>query len=233
MKIIIFGSSGMVGQSTLREALLDKNVTEVLAVGRTSLPNQSPKLKQLVANDLFNLEAHSSQLTGIDVCFFSLGATAAGLSEEQYARINFELPMSVARLLVKLNPAMTFIYVSGTGTDSSEKGSVMWARVKGKTENQLKALPFKSTYMFRLAGLLPVNGERSKTPLYQFFYTLCRPFFSVLAKLFPNYVVTSVEFGQAVLQAAREAQGHNIIESADIKRRGQSGAVCKKVPGGG
>src|SRR5215467_3008751 len=175
MKVILYGASGMIGQGVLRECLLDSDVGMVLSVGRTPLPQRNSKLQELIAPNLSDLSPHASQLSGYDACFFSLGTTAAGSTEEQYRRTNYDLPLAVATFLVKVNPRMTFIYVSGRGTDSSEKGRIMWARVKGATENALLRLPFRATYMFRIGAVLPLHGIKSKTPLYNFFYAIGAP----------------------------------------------------------
>ena len=172
MKIILFGATGMIGQGVLRECLLDPSVNVILAIGRTPIPQKHPKVRELIAPNLGDLSAFESQLTGFDACFFTLGATAAGSTEENYRRTNYEVPLAAATVLANLNPQMTFVYVSGRGTDSTEKGRVMWARVKGATENVLLRLPFKAAYMLRIGVVLPLHGIKSKTPLYNFFYAV-------------------------------------------------------------
>jgi len=216
MKIILFGTSGMIGQGILRECLLDPDVELILSVGRAPLPQRHAKLRELIAPNLADLSAFESQLTGFDACFFSLGASAAGLNEENYRRINYDLPLAVATLLVKLNPQMTFIYVSGRGTDSTEKGSSMWARVKGQTENALLRLPFKAAYMFRIGAVLPSHGIKSKTPLYNFFYTVGTPLMKVIRTFSPQYVQTTEEVGKAMLIAAKRGVPKPILETSDI-----------------
>ena len=218
MKIVLFGASGMIGQGVLRECLLDPDVDLVLSVGRTPLAQKHEKLKELIAPDLGNLSAFSEQLGGFDACFYSLGATAAGSSEEQYRRINYDIPLHVGNLLVTLNPRMTFIYVSGRGSDSSEKGRVMWARVKGATENALLRLPFRAAYMFRIGAVLPMYGIESKTPLYNLFYTLGKPLLLVLRFVSRKNVQTTEEVGKAMLIAAKRGAPKVILESADIHR---------------
>lgn len=180
MKVLLFGATGMVGQGVLRECLLDESVQSVLTVGRSITGQQHEKLSELKHDDFMNLANIESELTGYDACFFCLGVSSVGMSEESYRTITYDFTLSVAQTLAKLNPHMTFVYVTGTGTDSSEKGRIMWARVKGKTENDLLNLPFKAAYMFRPGVILPLHGVKSKTKLYQFFYNLMGPIYPVL-----------------------------------------------------
>src|SRR5215813_15572055 len=216
MKIILFGASGMIGQGVLRECLLDLEVALVLSVGRSPLSQKHAKLKELIAPNLADLSAFESQLTGFDACFYSLGATAADSSEENYRRINYDLPLAAANLLVRLNPQMTFIYISGRGTDSTEKGRAMWARVKGATENALLRLPFNAAYMFRIGAVLPLHGIKSKTPLYNFFYALGSPLMYALRAFSPENVQTTEEVGKAMLLAAKGGAPKPILECPDI-----------------
>lgn len=205
----------MVGQGVLRECLLDPAVESVVTVGRTATGHQHEKLREVVRLDLYDLSEIETELTGFDACFFTLGTSAAGLSEEKYSRVTYDLTMSVARTLARLNPAMTFIYVSGQGTDTSEKGRMMWARVKGKTENALLLLPFKA-YMFRPGLIQPMHGIKSKTALYRIPYMLMSPLVPVLRKVFPRHVTTTEQVGRAMLRVAREGYRARILETADI-----------------
>jgi hypothetical protein len=216
MKIILFGATGMIGQGVLRECLLDPGVDVVLSVSRSSLHQQHAKLQELVTPNLADLNAFASQLTGFDACFYSLGASAAGMNEENYRRINYDLPLAVANLLVKLNPQMTFIYVSGRGTDSTEKGRSMWARVKGQTENALLRLPFKAAYMFRIGAVLPLHGIKSKTSLYNLFYAVGTPLMLLIRKFSPQYVQTTEEVGKAMVIAAKRGAPKPVLETSDI-----------------
>lgn len=216
MKIILFGASGMIGQGIVRECLLDLDIELILSVGRAPLPQKHEKLRELIAPNLADLSAFESQLTGSDACFFSLGASAVGLNEENYSRINHDLPLAVATLLVKLNPQMTFIYVSGRGTDSTEKGRIMWARVKGQTENALLRLPFKAAYMFRIGAVLPLHGIKSKTRLYDFLYAVGTPLMKVIRMFSPQYIQTTEEVGKAMLLAAKRGAPKPILETSDI-----------------
>ena len=216
MKVILFGASGMVGQGVLRECLLDTGVSQVLSIGRSPLSVQHPKLEDLVQKDLYALRPIEARIKGYDACFFCLGVSSAGMQEAAYRRITYDLTLAAAEPLARLNPGMTFIYVSGTGTDSSERGSSMWARVKGATENALLKLPFKAVYLFRPGIIRPLHGIRSKTALYQVFYTLSGPLLWLLQKLLPDYVTTTEQVGRAMLHAARDGAPQQHLENRDI-----------------
>lgn len=216
MNVLIFGATGMLGQSVLRECLLDPDVTQVTTLGRTPLGTQHPKLNELIHADMWNYDAIEQQLTPFDACFFCLGVSAAGMTEAQYTRITYDLTLAAATTLARLNPQMTLTYVSGAATDSTEKGRIMWARVKGRTENALLALPFKAAYMFRPAGIQPLHGIRSKTPAYQVFYSLTKPILPLLHRLFPNQMMTSDVIGKAMLKVAKQGASKRILETTDI-----------------
>jgi len=216
MDVLLFGATGMLGQGTLRECLLDPGVRRVVAVGRRPTGQQHPKLRDLVVPDLADLSAVRHELAGFDACFFCVGVSSAGMSEADYTRLTYDLTLSVARTLLAVRPAMTFIYVSGTGADSSERGRVMWARVRGKTENALIALPFKDVYVFRPAMILPRHGITSSTRLYRVLYTALRPLFPVMRRLAPSYVTTTEQFGRAMIKVARDGYPTPVLESRDI-----------------
>ncbi|HLW74275.1 MAG TPA: epimerase [Gammaproteobacteria bacterium] len=218
MKVILFGASGMVGQGVLRECLRDPGVERVLSIGRSLSGKQDPKLEELALKDLYDLGPVESKLKGYDACFFCLGVSAAGMREADYRRISYDLTLAAATVLARLNPGMTFIYVSGQGTDSTEKGRVMWARVKGATENALLALPFKAAYMFRPGIIRPLHGIRSKTRAYQLFYTLFGPFLGLVARFSPDSVTSTEQMGRAMLRAAREGAPKPFLENRDINR---------------
>jgi uncharacterized protein YbjT (DUF2867 family) len=207
----------MVGQGVLRECLLDPEVTAVVSIVRTGTAEQHAKLREIVHRDFFDFTPLESELSGVDACFFCLGVTSAGMSEENYRRITYDITLSAARTLVKLNPSMTFIYVSGAGTDSSERGRTMWARVKGQTENALLRLPFKAAYMFRPGVIVPLHGIKSKTRLYRISYTVIGPLLPLLIR-FPKYVTTTEKLGCAMLIAAKRGAPKAILESADINK---------------
>ncbi len=217
MKVLIFGATGMVGQGVLRECLLDPDVQLVQTVGRSSTAAQHAKLHEIVHQDLFHYDAIASNLSGFDACFFCLGVTSSGMSEPDYHRVTYGITMAAAEILSRLNPRMTFVYVSGAGTDSSERGRIMWARVKGKTENALLKLPFAAAYMFRPGIIQPLHGVKSKTQLYRFFYALGKPVLGLLRRAFPNYVLTTEQIGRAMLSVAKQGYPRHILETTDIR----------------
>ena len=175
MKLLLLGATGMVGQGVLRECLLDPNVEAIVTVGRTATGAQHPKLQEIVRQDLWNYTDIAPALSGFQACFFCLGVSSAGMTEKDYARVTYGITLAAAETLCRLNPAMVFVYVSGVGTDSSEHGRSMWARVKGRTENALLRLPFAAAYMFRPGIIVPLYGAKSKTAIYRVVYTLTKP----------------------------------------------------------
>jgi uncharacterized protein YbjT (DUF2867 family) len=201
----------------LRECLLDPDVQLIQTVGRTPLGAQYPKLREIVHQDLWHYEAIGANLSGFDACFFCLGVASSGMREQDYERVTYGITMAAAEILSRLNPRMTFIYVSGAGTDSSEQGRTMWARVKGKTENALLRMPFTAAYMFRPGIIQPLYGARSKTALYRVFYTLSKPLLPLLRLAFPDYVLTTQQIGQAMLTVAKHGYPQKILESKDIR----------------
>jgi uncharacterized protein YbjT (DUF2867 family) len=215
MKVIIFGASGMVGQGVLRECLLDPDVSEVLAVGRSPLGRADPKLRELVHRDLSDLSGVAGELTGYDACFFCLGVSSAGMNEAGYRRVTYDLTLAVARVLAERNPALTFVYVSGEGTDSTGAGRTMWARVKGQTENALLELPFRA-YMFRPGFIRPMHGERPKSRAYVIAYVLLRPLFPVAGRLLANRSTTTERVGRAMLRVAKSGYPVRILPSTEI-----------------
>ena len=218
MKVIIFGATGMVGQGVLIECLRDPGVDSVLCIGRSPTARTDPKLRNVVVPDTGDLSGIAGELSGYDACFFCLGVSSAGMSEEWYKRLTYDLTLGAARTLAARNPQMTFVYVSGTGTDSTEHGRVMWARVKGATENALLKLPFKAAYMFRPSVIQPVHGVKSRTVLYRVLYTITGPLVPLLRRLFPNEVSTTERIGRAMLIVARRGAPKTLLEPADIER---------------
>jgi uncharacterized protein YbjT (DUF2867 family) len=218
MNVILFGATGMIGLGVLRECLLDPEVHQILSIVRTPSGQQHPKLRELVHTNFFDYSAIEPQLTGFDACFFCLGVSSAGMDEAQYTHLTHDLTLAAATTLARLNPNMTFIYVSGAGTDSTERGRIMWARVKGKTENDLLKLPFRAAYMFRPGFIQPLYGIRSKTKLYQFFYTALNPILPLLKSAFPKSIITTEELGRAMLNVAKHGYPKRILETADIVR---------------
>jgi uncharacterized protein YbjT (DUF2867 family) len=216
MNVLILGATGMVGQGVLRECLLDDGVASVVTLGRSPTGQAHPKLREIVHADLFDLSPVERELIGLDACFYCLGATAAGKSEAEYARINYDMTLAVATTLARLDPDMTFVYVSGMGTDSIERGRTMWARVKGRTENALLRLPFRAAYMLRPGIILPMHGIRSRTTLYRVFYAVLTPLYPALHALFPRAITTTEHLGRVMLRLARSGYSKPVLESIDI-----------------
>src|SRR5438105_4278862 len=215
MKVILFGATGMVGQGVLRECLRDSGVESVLAVGRSPAGVTHPKLRELIRKDLFDFGTAGANLQGYDACFFCLGVSSAGMSEADYTRLTYELTLGWAQALARINPAMTFLYVSGAGTG----GKAMWARVKKRTEDALLAL-FPSAYMIRLAMLWPKHGEMSKTRWTRIGYAALRPLIPLLRAIAPGAVITTEELGRAMIRAMREGVPKRVLENRDLRTLG-------------
>jgi uncharacterized protein YbjT (DUF2867 family) len=216
VRVILFGATGMVGQGVLRECLLDERVEAVLTIGRSPVGVSHPKLTEVVQADLFTLEP----ITGYDTCFFCLGVSSVGVAPEEYERITYRLTLSVAG---KLPENTTFVYVSGAGTDSTERGRVRWARVKGATENALAKLPLR-TFFFRPGYIQPLHGITSKTPLYRTLYRVTTPLYPVLSRVLPRAVTTTEDIGGAMVAVAADGYERHVLENADITavaRRGR------------
>jgi uncharacterized protein YbjT (DUF2867 family) len=216
MKVLLFGATGMIGQGVLRECLLDPGVQQILSIVRTPTNQQNPKLRELIHTDFFDYSTIEPELTGLDACFFCLGVSSAGMDEAKYKHLTYDLTLAAAATLVRLNPQMTFLYVSGAGTDSTERGRSMWARVKGKTENDLLKLSFRAAYMFRPGVIQPLHGIRSKTKLYQTFYTVLNPILPLLKSAFPQLTTTTEQLGRAMLYVTKHGFPKPILESKDI-----------------
>jgi uncharacterized protein YbjT (DUF2867 family) len=216
MRVILFGATGMVGQGVLRECLLDPGVERILTVGRTATPQRHEKLHDLVVRDFFDFSSVERELSGYDACFFCLGITSAGMTEADYRHVTYDIALAAARTLVSVNPAMTFVFVSGAGADSTGQSRVMWARVKGQTENALLAQPFKSVYVFRPAAIQPLHGIRSKTAWVNAAYAVLGPLYPVWKRLVPNYVTTTEQVGRAMIAVARRGAPKRVLENADI-----------------
>jgi uncharacterized protein YbjT (DUF2867 family) len=218
MKVILFGVTGMVGQGCLRECLLDPGIESVLAVVRSPTGQPHAKLRELMHDNFFDYSAIESQLAGFDACLFCLGVSSVGMNEERYRHLTYDLTMAAAKTLARLNPAMVFTYITGRGTDSTEQGPLMWARVKGKTENDLLKLPFKAAYMFRPAGIQPLHGIRSKTAWVQAIYVGAAPLLTLLNRVAPKYMTTTEQLGRAMIKVARDGYPKPVLESEDINR---------------
>jgi uncharacterized protein YbjT (DUF2867 family) len=222
MNILVFGATGMVGQGVLRECLLDPSVQLVATIGRTATGKQNPKLREIVLKDLSNYVSIEEKLTNFDACFFCLGVGSAGMTETEYERVTYGITIAAAETLSRLNPKMVFIYVSGTGTDSSEKGRMMWARVKGKTENALLRMPFAAAYMFRPGFIEPANGEISRNKLYRALFVVTKPLLPLLRAIFSNQILTTEQIARAMLNLVTRPYPKHILEIQDIRAAAQS-----------
>lgn len=212
IKAIITGATGMVGEGVLHECLLHPEVESVLVINRKSCEVKHEKLKEIIHQDFLNLSSIENQLASYNTCYFCAGVSSVGKKEDEYKHITYNLTLNFAKTLLKLNTNLTFCYVSGVGTDSTEKGRSMWARVKGKTENDLLNLPFKAAYMFRPGFIKPTKGLKNAYKAYKFF----TPFYPVLRKLFPKYVVTLEEIGLAMINVTLLGSDKKVLECKDI-----------------
>ena len=214
-KVIITGATGMVGKAALLECLEHDDIDEILVLGRSLVGLNSPKLKELLITNFLNYNGYKELLKTYDAAFLCMGTSAAGMSEVKYTEITYTYTMTLAKCFVELNPNATLVYVSGMGTDSTERGRLMWARVKGKTENELLALGVKA-YMFRIGAIIPLKGIKSRTRLYQFVYD----YFMWVVKLYkyvsPLAVVNTTEIGQAMINAAMYGYEKSILKPKDI-----------------
>jgi len=209
--VILFGATGMAGQAVLRECLRDDGIDGVLAIGRSGTGRAHAKLRELTRRDMFDFSVAPADLQGYDACFFCLGVSSAGMSEADYTRLTYDLTVGWARALAAVNPAMTFIYISGTGTGSK----AMWAQVKKRTEDALLAL-FPNAYMFRLAMLQPLHGEVSKTRWTRVAYVVFRPLLPLVRAVAPGLVITSEQLGRAMIRVAREGAPNRVLENAEM-----------------
>jgi len=215
VKAVVFGATGMVGAGVLVECLADSRVASVLVIGRRPCGVAHPKVRELVRADFFDWRDAAADLRGWDACFFCLGVSSVGMGEAAYHRVTYELTIAAAEALAAANPQLTFCYVSGEGTDGTERGRLMWARVKGKTENQLLRMPFRA-YAFRPGYIQPFKGVRSKTRLYQAFYDALGWLYPVLRRLLPRHVTTTENMGRAMIRVAAEGYGKRVLENPDI-----------------
>lgn len=220
MKVLLFGATGMIGMGTLLECLDDPRVTSVVSVSRNRTGLTHPKLTEVLHQDFFNYAGITERFRDRDACLFCLGVTSLGLNEEQYKRLTVDLTVAAAKAIHSVNPALVFCFVSGASTDSTGKGPVMWARVKGQAENALLAMGFKAAYMFRPGIIQPLRGIKSRTGWVQLFYTLFRPITPLLRRLFPSYVTNTTILGKAMIEAAARGYERPILESRDINRIG-------------
>jgi uncharacterized protein YbjT (DUF2867 family) len=215
MRVLLLGATGMIGRGVLHECLRDERVTEVLVVGRTPLDRQHPKLRQVVHGDLFDLTPVADQLAGVDACFFCVGVSAAGMAEAEYRRLTFDLTTAVARMVAGASTGSTFCYVSGAGTDHTGRSWMMWARVKGATENALRDLPLR-TWFLRPGYVQPLPGTTSKTRLYAALYRVVGPLYPLLRRLAPGHVTTAEAIGRAMISVAAGGWPRRVLDNADI-----------------
>jgi len=215
-KVIITGATGMVGKGVMLECLDHKDISEVLLIGRNTVGMEHSKLKELIKKDFSDFSNVKDQLSGYDACFFCLGISAAGLKEEEYKRITYDFTLALAKTLLESNSNMIFNYVSGQGTDSSEKGRMMWARVKGKTENDLLNLTFKDAYMFRPGAIIPLRGIISRTKSYQFIYDYFMWLVKLIKALAPNSVVNTTQIGLAMINSMEKGYDNKVLTPQDI-----------------
>jgi len=217
MRVIIFGATGMVGKGVLLECLDDRRVERVLLVSRHPIDVSHPKLHETVHHDFFGLAGLQSHFADFDACFFCLGVSSVGMSQSEYHHLTYDLTLAAATAIASVTSRrLTFCYVSGEGTDSTERGRVAWARTKGKTENALLRLPFKAAFMFRPGYIQPLRGIRSKTRWYQALYDVIGPFYPLFRVLLPRYVTTTVNIGRAMIEVAARGYSRQILFAADI-----------------
>jgi uncharacterized protein YbjT (DUF2867 family) len=216
MKVIITGATGMVGKGVLLECLESDEVNKVLSISRRSLEMDHPKLKEVILPDFTDFSSAREELAKYDACFHCMGVSAAGLDETTYTKLTYDISLSLAKELMALNPQMTFIYVSGQGTDSSEKGRSMWARVKGKTENDLLSLGFHQAFMFRPGGIIPKKGVQPSSKLYRVLIRSLSWLIHLIKIIAPNSVVDTTQVGKAMISASISGYDKLIINPVDI-----------------
>ena len=214
IKVIITGATGMVGEGVLFECLENDAVAEVLLVSRRHYPLQHPKVKELLVPDFFRLDNVAAQLKGYDACFFCAGISSVGMKEDKYTHITYDTTLAFAKAVLAQNNDMRFCYVSGSHTDSTEKGRLMWARVKGKTENDLMKLPFKAVYNFRPGAMLPFPGQKNWKAVYKFIV-------QIMKAIVPKNVLSMQQVGRAMINACRNGYPKQILEIPDIRQLGQ------------
>lgn len=214
LKVIITGATGMVGEGILQECINSPKVEKILLINRKPSGYTHPKIEELLHSNFSDISSVSEKIKGYNACFFCLGVSSVGMKEEQYTKVTYDLTLGFAKTLAEQNPDMTFCYVSGAGTDSTEKGSQMWARVKGKTENDLIKLPFKAVYNFRPAFMKPTKGAKNVKGFYKFIDAV----YPVFRAINSNYFLTLEEVGKAMINISSQGYFKNTIEVKDIKK---------------
>lgn len=218
LKVIITGSTGMIGKGVLLECLDDTRVKQVLVVNRNSVGREHPKLKEVILKDFIDPAPIKEDLKGYDAVFFCLGVSAGGMKEADYCRITYDYTINFAKAFKEVNPEGAFIYVSGQGTDSSEKGRMMWARVKGKTENDLLAMNFKQAFMFRPGIIRPMRGIQSRTNWYSTMYKIIKPLWPALIAIFGNNITDTIRIGKAMINVTINGSNKTYFENPDINQ---------------
>ena len=214
MKVIITGATGMIGKGVLLECIDDSRVDQILVINRHPIEIKHPKIKEILHQDFKEFNSIKNELKGYDACFHCMGVSSVGMNEEKYTELTYSISLALATTLHNANPSMMITYVSGVGTDSTENGKTMWARVKGKTENSLLNMGFKDAYMFRPGAILPERGIQSKTKLYNIMYIIARPFFPLLKRM--KSVTTTTKMGKAMINLYDHPQELKHLEGADI-----------------
>ena len=213
IKAIITGSTGMVGEGVLHVCLKSPNVESVLVINRKPCGIEHPKLKEIIHKDFLVLTPIENELKGFNACYFCAGVSSLGKKEDEYRKITYDLTLNFANTFLKINPESVFTYVSGSGTDSTEKGRLAWARIKGKTENDLLKLPFRDAYMFRPGYIEPIKGLKHTYKFYKIF----SPIYPVLERLFPKYVGTLEELGNSMINVTLNGYEKKVLEIVDIR----------------
>jgi uncharacterized protein YbjT (DUF2867 family) len=216
MNVVVFGASGMVGKGVLLECIDDARISRVLVIGRSSCGVTADKVEEILLPDMADYSSIEAKLEGLDACFFCLGVSSVGMSEAAYRRVTYDFTIAAAEALVRKSPALVFIYVSGQGTDETAKGPLMWARVKGETENRILALPFKAAYMFRPGVIEPLRGVRPKATLTRVAYAIGWPLFPLLRATSPRLITTTEAVGKAMIKLAFDGSDRRYFENADI-----------------
>jgi len=214
--VIITGATGMVGKSVLLECIEDSRIEQILLINRSPINIHHTKIKEIILDDFIQIDKHVEDLIGYDACYFCMGVSVVGLTEEKYKQVTYNITSAFVNVLKIINPSMLFIYVSGAGTDSTEKGKVMWARVKGKTENLVLSSNFRDAYAFRPGIILPEKGIESKTNWYNWAYIVTRPLFPVF-RLSKN-ITTTTNLGKAMIQLLFKPYGKKHVSNADINK---------------
>jgi hypothetical protein len=218
IRAIILGSTGMVGEGVLHVSLNHPDVESVLVINRRPCGVEHEKLTEIIHQDFHDFSSIEDQLTGYNACYFCMGVSSIGMTEEDYRHITYDLTMHVANTLVKLNPDMSICYVSGVGTDSSEQGRTMWARIKGKTENDLMKLPFKAAYMYRPGYIQPIKGMKNTYKMYKLF----GPFYPIIKTFFSKYACSLNDLGHSMINVVLHGSDVQILENKDITHTAKS-----------